>query len=58
MTKNSFVILIDIDNAIQLHQMVIKIDFDVLYDLALETAESHVNKQEIAAIFMSCMKRI
>lgn len=36
----------------------LKIDFDALYELALKTAESQVNKQEIAALFKSCMKRI
>lgn len=38
---------------------VLDMEFDILYDLALKTAESHKdNKREIAEIFKSCMKKI
>lgn len=37
---------------------VLNMDFDTLYQLALETAESRAQKQDIAALFKAGMKQI
>jgi len=40
------------------NKFILEIGFDELYELALKTAESQVNKQEIAGIFKSCIRQV
>jgi death on curing protein len=40
------------------NRFILKMDFDALYQLALETAESRIHKQGIAALFRVSMQQI
>ena len=40
------------------NKFVLEMDFDELYELALKTAESKVNKQEISLLFKACTRQV